>query len=112
AKPARVSSCAATLATMASLSTRTPLQSKMNTQGPRIAPARRALNCVPRLIRVARLWTRLQARKAKPIRQLPCAPLFHKQMRAYSQDAPAAIRRVMEHHGPESQGRFAALRFR
>jgi hypothetical protein len=43
AKPARVSSCAATLATMDSLSTSTPLQSKMNTRGPRIAPAGRAL---------------------------------------------------------------------
>jgi len=35
AKPARVSSVAATLATIASLSTSTPLQSKMNTGGPR-----------------------------------------------------------------------------
>ena len=44
-KPARVSSVAATLATIASLSTSTPLQSKMNTGGPRYGRCRQPPPC-------------------------------------------------------------------
>ena len=62
-KPARVSSVDATSATIGSLSTSTPLQSKMNTGGPRHGRYPGSAAYVRKVIRMARLWTRLSAMK-------------------------------------------------
>jgi hypothetical protein len=76
-KPARPNSCAATVAAIASLSTKTPLQSKMITGGPRIRPPHLAITLLRKVIRVARLWTGSREGKARQPGRSPCAQLLH-----------------------------------